>query len=380
MISQNTVLLATGKIAPWLGPQEGFVLSQLMEPMSYAELSVVVPMPAPELNAMVQRMYDEGIVSDLKKGTIGAVQAPAQKKASPSQHKVPVGRVESYVRKLELQEKASADEDIYKTLGVQKGTDKERIENAFHRLSLAFHPDKIPAELRADLSFVERTEKIWSSLRVAYDILTDDTKRRAWARAQRDKKVGTRPNEPISPDTEVKGPNRDGLKIETLLKVVKDEYAKLETSSALRSLQLARRIDPANKELSSLQDEIENCHKILNVLDRTALAGIMSDYERKKVARVLSDQKESILHHPQLMSRVFQFLVAQDIDPVMARELYHRFPSGTMTEDEMVSSIELFAKLQIVSTAGELVAKAAKLFPGNDRIKDLHKIIRKMKR
>ena len=60
-------------------------------------------------------------------------------------------------------------ENLYSTLGVERGATQEDIKKAYRKLSMRWHPDKNPAP--------EATEK-FKELSIAYDILSDPLKRR----------------------------------------------------------------------------------------------------------------------------------------------------------------------------------------------------------
>ncbi len=62
--------------------------------------------------------------------------------------------------------------DHYKTLGVEKSATKDEIKKAYRKLSMKFHPDHNPDDKEAENKFKE--------LATAYDILSDDTKRKQY--------------------------------------------------------------------------------------------------------------------------------------------------------------------------------------------------------
>lgn len=63
-------------------------------------------------------------------------------------------------------------EDLYKTLGVEKGSSKAEIKKAFRKLARKYHPDTNPDDKQAEARFKE--------INHAYEILSDDEKRRAY--------------------------------------------------------------------------------------------------------------------------------------------------------------------------------------------------------
>jgi DnaJ-class molecular chaperone len=64
--------------------------------------------------------------------------------------------------------------DYYKTLGVEKSTNKDDLKKAFYKLAHKYHPDKNKGNDEASKKFKEASE--------AYSVLSDDTKRAQYDR------------------------------------------------------------------------------------------------------------------------------------------------------------------------------------------------------
>ncbi len=62
--------------------------------------------------------------------------------------------------------------DYYEVLGVSRNADKEEIKKAYRKLALKYHPDRNPGDKEAEEKFKEAAE--------AYDVLSDDEKRRKY--------------------------------------------------------------------------------------------------------------------------------------------------------------------------------------------------------
>ena len=62
----------------------------------------------------------------------------------------------------------SAEKDLYKVLGLERGVDKEEIRRAYKRMSMKHHPDKGGQE--DDFKAISR----------AHDVLSDDRKRQVY--------------------------------------------------------------------------------------------------------------------------------------------------------------------------------------------------------
>lgn len=68
------------------------------------------------------------------------------------------------------------EKDYYAALGVAKDADANTIKKAYRKLARELHPDKNPGDAQAEARFKEVSE--------AYDVLSDDTKRREYDEAR----------------------------------------------------------------------------------------------------------------------------------------------------------------------------------------------------
>ena len=64
------------------------------------------------------------------------------------------------------------DKDFYAVLGVTKTASADEIKKAYRKLARQFHPDANAGDAKAEEKFKEVSE--------AYDVLSDDTKRREY--------------------------------------------------------------------------------------------------------------------------------------------------------------------------------------------------------
>ena len=65
-----------------------------------------------------------------------------------------------------------ADLDYYKTLGVEHGASKDDVRKAYRKLARKYHPDINPGNKEAESKF--------KTLSVAYDVLSDEKKRKLY--------------------------------------------------------------------------------------------------------------------------------------------------------------------------------------------------------
>ena len=63
-------------------------------------------------------------------------------------------------------------EDLYKTLGINKGASEQEIKKAYRKKAMEFHPDKNPGNKKAEDSFKKVSE--------AYEVLSDSTKKQSY--------------------------------------------------------------------------------------------------------------------------------------------------------------------------------------------------------
>jgi len=102
-----------------------------------------------------------------KTGAPPPVQAQAQAQAAPPNHEK---------RRAEIEAKLSSapNEDHFQMLGVPRDATSGDVRNAYFKLALVFHPDKLPKDLH-DLK--PRVARLFASVNAAYEALKDDAGR-----------------------------------------------------------------------------------------------------------------------------------------------------------------------------------------------------------
>jgi len=70
------------------------------------------------------------------------------------------------------------ESDYYATLGVRKSSSAKEIKSAYRKLALELHPDKQPADLTEAQK--EQAQERFMQVQAAYDILSDDEKRKVY--------------------------------------------------------------------------------------------------------------------------------------------------------------------------------------------------------
>ncbi|EQF23951.1 chaperone protein DnaJ [Clostridioides difficile CD160] len=66
----------------------------------------------------------------------------------------------------------STKRDYYEVLGISKGAEAQEIKKAYRKLAMKYHPDRNPGDKEAEEKFKEINE--------AYEVLSDDTKRKTY--------------------------------------------------------------------------------------------------------------------------------------------------------------------------------------------------------
>jgi hypothetical protein len=170
-----------------LGAEEGFVLSRIDGHTTVAELLLLVPFDAEVTILILQQLLKQGAIdvpgADLSTPLPTRAPEPAPPAASPILPASP-----SLVDGLDLTvEQARRIDDFYASLQtrdafelleVTRAADKKDIKRAYFKLSKELHPDRFFGKNIGP--YRERLSKIFQSVKAAYELLMNDSRRAAY--------------------------------------------------------------------------------------------------------------------------------------------------------------------------------------------------------
>jgi hypothetical protein len=178
-----------------LGPEEGFVLSRVDGVTRLGELIHLVPFPHEQTVAILKRLWIAGAIE------IVGHTPPVMTTATPSKDKAvaPTARPAPAQRdamvppvslppdlQLTVDQARAIDEKLaevhtrnaFDLLGLPRGCDKKEIKRAYFKLSKEFHPDRFYGKNLGP--YRERLATIFQAIKAAFDLLSDDERRRAY--------------------------------------------------------------------------------------------------------------------------------------------------------------------------------------------------------
>lgn len=172
-----------------VGAEEGFVLSRVDGNTTVGEICLLVPFDA-ELTV--------NILKSLRR--MGAIEVPGAEPLPPEPIPVapiPVAppRAAALVDGLELtvEQAERIDDyftslegkDAFELLEVTRAADKRAIKRAYFKLSKEFHPDRFFGQNIGP--YKERLSRIFQSVKAAFELLSDDTRRAAYEQSTNQK-------------------------------------------------------------------------------------------------------------------------------------------------------------------------------------------------
>lgn len=288
-----------------------------------------------------------------------------------------------YVRRLALQEKHALDEDHYKVLGISRSDKDERVRAAFFLLSKQFHPDRVPSELRSDRDVVHRVEVVFGQLQKAYTVLSDPMQRQRWAQGRLEERRGSADaaTQPAAQDTPAQreAPKKvlEGIRIETLLKLINQSVDQLDFKSAKTNLMLAHQIaggSAAMQELDKSVETLATLHKLLTNLEKSS---DMGEEETRKVSAALTQNADVLATHKTLLPKAFRVAVEHDLNRDLVLELFRRMGLATISEGDYVIAVKFLIKLNRLSVAKETLEAAMSRYGDSAALKDLRKQLKR---
>ncbi|NBD09055.1 J domain-containing protein [Corallococcus sp. Z5C101001] len=140
----------------------------------------------------------------------GAAPPPAAVAAPPEPPKPDEGRLAQQIeqRYADIQ----AKKDHFVTLGVPHDASRDQVKAAFLSLAKLYHPDRLPPSLP---HLAQKMTSVFESIREAYEVLHDDTRRKNYVLAQQGAQAAPKPPpaqaRPGSPGTARPNTNADDL-------------------------------------------------------------------------------------------------------------------------------------------------------------------------
>lgn len=292
-------------------------------------------------------------------------------------------RENPYVRRLALQEKHALEGDHYKVLGINRSDADDRVRAAFFLLSKQFHPDRVPMDLRADRDVVHRVEVVFGQLQKAYTVLSDPLQRQRWAQGRLDERRGPGTSQAAAPADEpepVKKKVLEGIRIETLLKLINQSVEQLDFKSAKTNIMLAHQIAGHSHAMAELEKNVETLatlHKLLTNLEKS---NEMGQEETRKVSAALQQSLEILATHRTLLAKAFRIAVDHDLNRDLVLELFRRMGLATISEGDFVKAVQFLLKINRRSVADETLEIAIGRYADSAVLKDLRKQIKRQGR
>jgi hypothetical protein len=164
-----------------LGAEEGFVLSRIDGHTTVAQLLLLVPFDAEVTILILKQLIKQGAIdvpgADISVPLPMLAPEPGPPPASPSLidgldlSVDQARRIDEFYASLQTR-------DAFELLEVTRGADKKDIKRAYFKLSKELHPDRFFGKNIGP--YRERLSKIFQSVKAAYELLSDDSRRAAY--------------------------------------------------------------------------------------------------------------------------------------------------------------------------------------------------------
>jgi DnaJ-like protein len=159
-----------------IGAEEGFVLSRVDGRTSVGEICLLVPFDAEVTVTILKRLF-----------SLGAIDIPGAER--------PGARPVTDVTGLELSpEQANRIDEVFGALETRglfellettRAADKKEIKRAYFKMSKEFHPDRYFGKNIGP--YRDRLSRIFQSVKAAFELLSDDSRRTAYEESTRSK-------------------------------------------------------------------------------------------------------------------------------------------------------------------------------------------------
>ncbi len=350
-------LQSTGRTMDTMDSTDGYLLSLMDGKLTVDEICSIAPGEHGELRRRLAHLLEAGCAKRVANTVEGG----------------------EFLRKLELQERLLEKGDHYRSLGIRKGADSRVMQSVFHKLSLRFHPDKVPKEIKRDMLAMERVSKVYREIQKAYDVLNDPRTRQVWAKTQlrKTKQTATAEADSKSGTAAPKKKVQEGVKPETLLLLARESIQRLEFRSARTNLSLAKQIVGPTSEIVNLEKELGEISKLQQLLQNLDRTDSLGAEEKEKIQQALKQYKTIVMGQRALLSQAFLLAVRFGFETSLTAELFHQLALGTMSIEEYKAGIKYFKKQGLLSTAVETAQKATEAHPKSS---DLKLLLRELKR
>jgi hypothetical protein len=167
---------------PRIGMEEGFVLSRVDGRTSLEEICLLVPFPEPVTMVILRRLWELGA---MEVPGVARQIVPPPKKEPPPAAPAPARTTESTLAILPEVQKRIDDffaslerRNAFELLEIDRGADAKAVKRAYFKLSKEFHPDRYYGKELGDTR--DKLTKIFQAVKAAFELLSDDARRRAY--------------------------------------------------------------------------------------------------------------------------------------------------------------------------------------------------------
>jgi DnaJ-domain-containing protein 1 len=161
-----------------VGAEEGFVLSRVDGNTTVGEICLLVPFDAEVTVTILKALRRMGAIDVPGAEPIAAEQPAAAHLVGIDLTVEQAERIDGYFASLE-------GKDAFELLEVTRAADKRAIKRAYFKLSKEFHPDRFFGQSIGP--YKERLSRIFQSVKAAFELLSDDTRRAAYEQSSEQK-------------------------------------------------------------------------------------------------------------------------------------------------------------------------------------------------